>query len=40
LTSALQNDLKTPKNFNLKQIKNKKFQNFSKTFLKHKNKQA
>jgi hypothetical protein len=41
LTSAHQNDLKTPKNINLKQRKKiKKFQIFSKAFLKRKNKQG
>jgi hypothetical protein len=39
LISAHQNDLKTPKNINLKQIKKlKNFKFFSKMFLKHKNK--
>jgi len=38
---AHQNDLKTPKNINLKQRKKiKKFQIFSKAFLKRKNKQS
>jgi len=41
LTSTHQNDLKIPKNINLKQIKKfKNFQFFSKTFLKYKNKYA
>jgi hypothetical protein len=41
LTSAHQNELKTPKNINLKQRKKiKKFQIFSKAFLKRKNKQG
>jgi hypothetical protein len=36
LIAAHQNDLKTPKNINLKQRKN--YQNFSKALLKRKNK--
>jgi hypothetical protein len=34
LTSAHQNDLKTPKNINLKQRKNKKISNFFKSLFK------
>jgi hypothetical protein len=34
LTSAHQNELKTPKNINLKQIKNKKILNFFKNAFK------
>jgi len=37
LISAHQNNLKTSKNINMKQRKNKKILIFSKAFLKHKN---